>query len=347
MKTDKKVIAIDLMGGDFSPVSVVDGLCAAETENLHFILCGNFQKVEHLLHKLEEAKISFEFKHSDAVVTSEMSVIQGIRMGKNSSMGMAIDCVSDGSADAVISCGNTGAYMAMSKIAIKMITGIDRPAIASVLPGLNNPTVMLDLGANVESTVRNYIEFAVMGNVLACALLKTQNPKVAILNVGSEDIKGHNLVRDASKILREFLKNYVGFVEGNDITTGNVDVIVTDGFTGNIALKTAEGVASFVSKKIKEAIGSTLIGKIGGFFAGPSIKKGFKMLDPRYYNGAILVGLNGVVVKGHGNSDAFGFARAVSFTELILQNNTLHTIKSQLEASKSWLEFGVSQEMWK
>jgi glycerol-3-phosphate acyltransferase PlsX len=278
--------------------------------------------------------MSYEIRHTDVVVTSDMDVLSSLRFGKKSSMGMAIQAVQSGEANAVVSSGNTGLYMALAKVILKMIEGIDRPAIASIIPGKNGKMVCLDLGANSECTIKNLVDFAVMGEALARSVFDKNDIRLALLNIGTEESKGSRLIKKTSEILKKLFSDYVGFVEGDDLSKGNVDVIVTDGFTGNVALKTIEGTAKYIISEMKDAFSNSILSKAGALLAASSINSFKKKLDPRLYNGAILLGLNGVVVKSHGNSDEVGFANSVRFTIDILKNNIFDRIQGQLEKSK-------------
>jgi glycerol-3-phosphate acyltransferase PlsX len=333
MLAKKKVIALDGMGGDCAPKAVLDGLAKASASDFRFLIFGDSKILEKHVSSLPN-DISYEIRHTDVVVTSEMGVTSSLRFGKESSMGLAIRAVQEGEADAVVSSGNTGLYMALAKIILKTLDGIDRPAIASIIPGKKGKTVCLDLGANAECDVKNLVDFAIMGEALARALLYKKDIRIALLNIGTEETKGSRLVKKTAEILRKLFENYVGFVEGNDFGKGEVDVIVTDGFTGNVALKTIEGTAKFIVSEMKDALSSSLLSQIGAALASSSLHALKKKLDPRRYNGAILVGLNGVVVKSHGNSDEVGFANAIKFTADILNNNIFDRIQEQLERSK-------------
>jgi glycerol-3-phosphate acyltransferase PlsX len=341
MSADQITIAVDGMGGDNAPEAVFDGLSDFCSSKFHFLVFGNAKILEK--RELPEG-LSCEIRHADAVVTSDMSITSSLRLGKESSMGMAIKAVQSGEAAAVVSSGNTGLYMALAKIILKTIDGIDRPAIATVIPGKNGKTVCLDLGANSECDVKNLVDFAIMGEALARSIFNKEDVKLALLNIGTEESKGSRLVKKTSEILKKLFDNYVGFVEGDDFGKGNVDVIVTDGFTGNVALKTIEGTAKFIVSELKDSLGASLLSKIGALLAMSSINSLKKKLDPRLYNGAILLGLNGVVVKSHGNSDGVGFANAVRFTIDILRNNIFDRIQEKLERSKIHCASGYCEE---
>ncbi|MDR2068154.1 MAG: phosphate acyltransferase PlsX [Holosporaceae bacterium] len=330
---NSKVIAIDGMGGDSAPEAVLSGLAEFAVSGFHFIIFGNKKIIDKHAHLLGD-NVSYEIRHADVMVTPDMGVTSALRTGKNSSMGMAIQAVKSGEAAAVVSSGNTGLYMALAKIILKTIPGIDRPAIASTIPSKHGSIICLDLGANAECEVKNLVDFAIMGEALAISVLNRKDIKLALLNIGSEDVKGNRLVKKTSEILKKLFENYVGFVEGDYIFAGNSDVIVTDGFTGNVSLKTMEGTANYVVSELKNALSSTLISKIGALLAMPALNSLKKKVDPRLYNGAILLGLNGIVVKSHGGADAIGFSNAVKFTANILRNNIFDRIGEQLEKSK-------------
>ncbi|MDR0677285.1 MAG: phosphate acyltransferase PlsX [Holosporaceae bacterium] len=328
-----KTIAIDGMGGDNAPGAVFKGLSQFHQFGFHSIIFGDSEILkEHV--KLLPRGFSYEMRHADVIIRPDMDVISGLRFGKNSSMGLAIRAVESGEADAVVSSGNTGLYMALAKIILKTISGIDRPAIASVLPGADGQTVCLDLGANSECSVKNLVDFAIMGEALGKIIFQKKDVKLALLNIGTEDTKGSRLIKKTAEVLKKFFDNYVGFVEGTDICKGNIDVIVTDGFTGNVALKTIEGTAKFITSELKKSFSHSFISKLCAIFAMLLLKDFKKKMDPRRYNGAILLGLNGIVVKSHGNSDGIGFANAIRFTIDILRENIFDRIRDQLGKSE-------------
>ncbi|MDR1551524.1 MAG: phosphate acyltransferase PlsX [Holosporaceae bacterium] len=329
----KQTIAIDGMGGDNAPSAVFKGLSRLDRCGYHFLIFGN-QKILVKHSYLLSENVSHEIRHADDVVDAGMDVLSSLRSWKSSSMGMAIQAVQSGEASAVVSSGNTGVFMALAKVILKTIEGIDRPAIASVIPGKNGRMVCLDLGANAECTEKNLVDFAIIGEVVAKAIFDKPNVKLALLNIGSEKGKGSRLVKKTSEILEKLFDNYVGFVEGDDFGRGDVDVIVTDGFTGNVALKAIEGTAKYISSELKEALSSSFLAQFGAMLAISAIDSLKRKFDPRLYNGAILAGLNGVVVKSHGNSDEIGFANAVKFTIDILRNDIFSCIRGQLDRSK-------------
>ena len=255
-----------------------------------------------------------------------------VRKGKNSSMGMAIQLVKSGKADAIVSAGNTGALMAMSKLILRPMDGITRPAIAAYFPTIVGESCMLDLGANIECDPKNLIDFALMGSAFSRIILKSSNPSVGLLNVGEESQKGNSIIQDAAALLNnlENKVNYYGFVEGNDIAEGNVDVIITDGFSGNIALKTAEGTAKLVTFLLERSFKSSIFSKIGYLLSKNGLKKMKDRVDPRKYNGAVLLGLNGIVVKSHGNTDPIGFSNAVKVGYEMVSGNFIEDLKRNI-----------------
>jgi len=309
------VIALDAMGGTGAPRSVVEA--AAKTclryDDAAFILYGDEAKLIPLLNKFSVLKPRCTIVHTEDTVLDDDKPSVALRQGKTSSMRLAIDAVKEGKATAVVSAGNTGALMAIAKIVLRTLDGIDRPAIVTPIPTMIGKTVMLDLGANVECSANNLFQFALMGNAFAKVVLGHNNPTIGLLNVGSEESKGNDTVKAAAVLLKEtkLPLNFTGYVEGSDIAEGTVDVVVTDGFTGNIALKTAEGTAKTCRNFLRQAFTDSLLARIGYLLVSRSLKKAFNKLDGRLYNGAMLVGLNGIVVKSHGGTDAIGFANAI------------------------------------
>ncbi|WP_160121071.1 phosphate acyltransferase PlsX [Rhodovarius lipocyclicus] len=306
-------LAIDAMGGDDAPDMVLAGLeLAAERHpGAKFLLIGDTEKLRPLLERHPRARAACILRHTTESIPGEMKPTLALRM-RGASMRMAIDAVAAGEVAGVVSAGNTGALMALAKIVLKTLPEIDRPALAAVAPSARGDVVMLDLGANVQCDSRNLVEFAIMGDAFARAVLGLPSPSLGLLNVGSEELKGDDRVRQAADVLRGHPGlNFQGFVEGHDITRGTVDVVVTDGFTGNIALKTGEGALKLMRDLLKQVFTSSLLARIGYLLARPALDRLREWMDPRRYNGAILLGLNGVVVKSHGGTDAMGFAHAV------------------------------------
>jgi glycerol-3-phosphate acyltransferase PlsX len=308
-------VSIDAMGGDSGPGIVVAALVRSVLRHpqVRFILVGDEAQLKPLFAKRAKLLERVTIRHAPERVRMEEKPSLALRRGRNTSMWHAIEAVKNKEAEVVISAGNTGALMAMSMFHLGVIDGISRPAIASIWPTKRGQSVVLDVGANVESDAEQLVDFAVMGGAFARALLQLERPTVGLLNVGSEDAKGHDAVKAAAHILRNVTlpMEYAGFVEGDDIAEGTVDVIVTDGFTGNVALKTAEGTAKLVITFLRSALRRSLLGRIGAVFAGGALAALRRKLDPRASNGGIFLGLNGIVVKSHGGTDALGFASAL------------------------------------
>jgi len=319
------------MGGDNAPDMVVDGIetAAGRNPDLRFLLFGDEARLHATLDRHPAAKAAAEVRHAPDVVGSGDKAGVALRSGRQSSMRLAINAVADGEAAAIVSAGNTGALMAMAKFVLKTLPGIDRPAIATYFPTMRNASVMLDLGANVECDADNLVQFAVMGEVFARNVLGREHPSVGILNVGAEDLKGNRAVRDAAEELQnsDLPISFHGFVEGDDIAKGTVDVIVTDGFTGNIALKTAEGMSHLFGHYLRESLTSSFFGRLGALIAKPALLRFKTKFDPRLYNGAMFVGLGGICVKSHGGTDGIGFANAIGVAVNLVRNNFNEGIK--------------------
>jgi phosphate acyltransferase len=328
------IIALDAMGGDHAPAMVLRGadIALERHPGVRFLLFGNEGQIAPLLSKLPRLAAAASVHHTDEAVLDDAKPSQALRTGRRSSMRLAIDAVADGRADGVVSAGNTGALMAMAKVVLKTLPGIDRPAIATLFPTRRGETVMLDLGANVECDAENLVQFALMGDVFARAVLGLAQPSVGLLNVGSEELKGNDAVRAASARLRGGMTpiRYHGFVEGDDIAAGTVDVVVTDGFTGNVTLKAIEGVAKLFGESLRASFQHSLSARIGYLFACGALKKLAARLDPRRYNGAMFLGLAGIAVKSHGSTDAFGFANAIGVAIDLKVNGFLQKIGDEL-----------------
>lgn len=312
------VISLDAMGGDHGPSVVVGAVAEYRrkhgAEGVQFLLHGDSAQIEAEFKSRAEVRPVCEVRHTEKVVAMDEKAGQALRRGKGTSLWNAVESVKSGEAQGAVSAGNTGALMAVSKLLLRMAApGLDRPAIVASWPTLRGVTAVLDVGANVTSDAEQLIEFAIMGEAFHRAVHGVARPTVGLLNVGSEDVKGHEEVREAARILREggFDLDYFGFVEGDDIAKGTVDVVVTDGFTGNVALKTAEGTARFVSTLMREALTSGLQARLGALIAMPALRRMQARIDPGAVNGGPLLGLNGVVVKSHGGADARGFANAI------------------------------------
>lgn len=332
------VVAIDAMGGDNAPDAIIRGAAMARERHpgWRFLFFGPKAKLEPLIAKQKRRRLAeyCDIVDIDDVVAPDAKASVALRQGRGSTMRKAIDAVAEGRAACAVSAGNTGALLAMSKFALKTMPGVARPAIASLFPTQRGDSAMLDLGANIQVDARNLEEFAIMGAVFARLLIGLERPTVGLLNVGSEEQKGHEELREAHAMLSnaEHLPfDYQGFIEGDGIAAGAVDVVVTDGFTGNVALKTAEGTSRLVSEFIRQAFRHSLMAKLGYVFAGRAMAKLRARLDPRRYNGAMFLGLNGVVVKSHGGADAVGFAHALGVAIDLVSRGLAEKIGSELE----------------
>ncbi|HEV7352440.1 MAG TPA: phosphate acyltransferase PlsX [Brevundimonas sp.] len=316
--TSPITLSLDAMGGDHGPTVVIPGLAdyleRSGDRSVRFLLHGDAAAIEAELKRHPAVAAVAEIRQAEKVIGMDEKPAQAMRRGKGSSLWNAVESLRAGEAQAAVSAGNTGALMAISKLILRMSApGLERPAIVASWPTLRGVTAVLDVGANIESDAEQLVEFAIMGEAFHQAVHGVERPSIGLLNVGSEDIKGHEEVREAARVLREggLDLNYHGFVEGDDIARGTVDVVVTDGFTGNIALKTAEGVARFISTLMREALTSDLQAKLGALIAMPALKRMSRRIDPSAINGGPLLGLNGIVVKSHGGADARGFSNAV------------------------------------
>lgn len=330
-----KPIALDAMGGDAAPSCVLLGadMALKRHPGLKFTLFGHKDKIQPFLNDRPELAAASSVVHTDSFIASDEKPSQAIRQGKDSSMRLAIDSVKDGKCSAVVSAGNTGALMAMSKIVYKTLPGINRPAIAALFPTMKGDCVMLDLGANVECSARDLFQFAVMGDAFAKAVLGKTKPAIALLNIGSEEMKGHEEIKEASMMLKDSGLNidYKGFVEGHEVPNGEIDVVVADGFTGNIALKTAEGTARLISTYIKDAFKASLLSKLGALLSKGALNIVKDRLDDRKRNGAMFLGLNGITVKSHGSADAYSFCNAITVALELASHNINEKILSELQ----------------
>ncbi len=328
-------LSLDGMGGDDAPDIVLDGIALARKRHpdVRYLLFGDEAVLTPLLEKrYKTLRDIVTLCHAPDVVTNNDKPSVALRTGRNSSMAQAIRAVKDQRADGVVSAGNTGALMAMAKIALRTLPGIDRPAIAALMPTQRGESVVLDLGANTECNANNLVEFALMGTLFARSLLDLDNPTVGLLNIGEEEQKGRNEVKEAAAILRDTggVVNFAGFVEGDDIGIGTVDVVVTDGFTGNVALKTMEGTAKVMSRFLKEAFKSSFLAQVGYLLARPAMNRVRHRTDPRRYNGAMFLGLNGIVVKSHGGTDGLGFANAIGVAVDMVRHGFNERINTEL-----------------
>lgn len=331
------ILALDAMGGDHAPSAVVRGanLALRRHPQTEFLFFGREPQLRPMIDRLRKLRGASQIIHTDDVVKGDDKPSIALRSGRQSSMRLAINAVRDGHASAVISGGNTGALMAMAKFALKTLPGVDRPAISSFFPTLRGETVMLDLGANVACDARNLVQFAVMGSCFARSVLGIPHQSCALLNVGSEEMKGGEVLQEAAALLRslELPGEFVGFVEGDDIAKGTVDVVVTDGFTGNVALKTAEGTATLYTEFLRRTFRSSLLAGLGYLLARPALRKLRKRVDPRHYNGAVFLGLNGIAVKSHGGTDALGFAHAIGVAVDLARHGFLEAMSREVEAA--------------
>ena len=340
--TKTMTIALDAMGGDVGPAVVVAGaaLAAERHPGCRFLLFGDEPKTRAELSKYARLAKVAEIRHTEVSVAMDDKPSQALRRGRGkSSMWLAVDAVRHKEADAAVSAGNTGALMAMSRFILRTLEGIERPAIAAIWPTLRGESVVLDMGATVGADARQLLEFAVMGEAMARCLFGLEQPRVGLLNVGVEEIKGNEAVKEAGRLLREMPLpiHFHGNVEGDDISKGTVDVVVTEGFTGNVALKTAEGTAKQISTFLKASLSSTLMSKLGAFLAQGAFRAFKERLDPRKHNGGVFVGLTGVVVKSHGGTDALGFATAIDMAIEMVKNGLVKKIAEDVAQVHSLL----------
>ena len=327
-------IAVDAMGGDNSPKKIIDGIILNHQSNktIYYKIFGDKNKIS----KLIEGKVDnqfYEINHTDNVVKSADSPLEGAKRGKDTSMWLAIDSVKNKEADIVVSAGNTGALLVISKLNLKMIENIDKPALSALWPNKKGMSVVLDLGANIECSSKNLLDFSIMGSSLYTSLYPNNKPNVGLLNIGSEELKGNETIKETYQILNEKKSDnydFAGYIEGNHLMDGVVNVIVSDGFTGNVALKTAEGTANFITEELKKAMTGSLIGKISSLLNFSSLKKFKKRLDPRLYNGAIFIGLDSPVVKSHGGTDYIGFSNSLEVCHRIIKGNLIEKIKQNI-----------------
>ena len=325
-------LAVDAMGGDHGPKITVPASINALTryDQLHIILVGDKELIKKELQKNKYTNTRLSIQHTTEVVEMDESPQSALKNKKDSSMRVAINLIKEEKAQACVSAGNTGALMATARYVLKMLPGIDRPAIASSLPSQKGTTYMLDLGANTDCTAEHLLQFAVMGAMLVSSVTGNPNPSVGLLNIGSEDIKGNEIVKEASELLRRSHLNFYGNVEGNDIFKGTTDVVVCDGFVGNVALKTAEGIAQLMGRFLTQEFKRNWITKVMAFVSLLVLNRFKKRLDPRRYNGASFLGLRGIVVKSHGSADSYSFFFAIQTAIEESKNNVLEKIQKQL-----------------
>lgn len=329
-------LSIDAMGGDFGPqVTVPASLaCLRKNPTLKLIMVGDQVVLHELLSQaLVEFKDRISIQHASQIVEMDEPPQKALKNKKDSSMRIAINLVKDGQADACVSAGNTGALMATARFVLKMIPGIERPAIISTLPSTFGHTHVLDLGANVDSSAEHLYQFAVMGEEVVKAVENIERPRVGLLNIGEEDMKGNEQVKAAAKLLENSGLNYIGYVEGNSINAGHVkvDLIVTDGFVGNVALKSIEGAAKMIAVKLKETFSRNLLTKLVGLVAYPVLNLFKDTIDPRLYNGASFIGLRGLVIKSHGGADALAFETAIHLAEVEVEKDVIRKISEKLQ----------------
>ena len=327
-------IAVDAMGGDGSPKKVVDGIIHhfKDNKNSFYQIFGDKDKIfPHINSNLLNS--SFEIIHTKDIVKGTDSPLEGAKRGKNTSMWLAIQSVKEKKSDVVISAGNTGALLVISKLNLKMIENIDKPALSALWPNKKGMSVVLDLGANIECSPKNLIDFSIMGSSLFKSLYPEDNAKVALLNIGSEELKGNEVIKETYQQLNirdnhDF--EFKGYIEGNQLMNGDVNVIVADGFTGNVALKTAEGTANFITGELKKTMTGNLIGKISSLLNISSLKKFKAKFDPRLYNGAIFIGLDSPVIKSHGGTDYIGFSNSLSVCSRVVSGNLIEKIRNNI-----------------
>ena len=327
-------IAVDAMGGDSSPKKIIDGIAHHfdKNRNSFYQIFGDKNQISKFIPRSLNNDC-YEIIHTNEVVKDDDTPLGAAKRGKNTSMWLAVESVKDKKADIVISAGNTGALLVIAKLNLKMIENIDKPALAGLWPNKNGTNVVLDLGASIDCSEKNLVDFGIMGSALFKALFPNEESKVAILNIGSEEIKGHEILKKAYEILNSnnnFNLKFNGYIEGNEIMDGISNVIITDGFTGNVALKTAEGTANFIINELKKTMSNSLVGKLSALLNMNNLKKFKKRLDPRLYNGAIFIGLDSPVVKSHGGTDYIGFSNSLSVCDKVIRGNLIEKIKQNI-----------------
>jgi phosphate acyltransferase len=327
-------IAVDAMGGDGSPKKVIDGLIHNHKKNKenYFKIFGNQNEINKCL-KGEIDKNFYDIIDTNNLVKSTDSPLEAAKRGKDTSMWLSIESVKKKESDIVISAGNTGALLVIAKLNLKMIENIDKPALSALWPNKKGMSVVLDLGANIECSSKNLVDFSIMGASLYKSLYPAESPNVALLNIGSEELKGNEIIKETFQFLNEKKTNnfnFSGYIEGNQLMNGEVNVIVSDGFTGNVALKTAEGTANFIIEELKKVLGGSILGKISSLLNISNLNKFKKRLDPRLYNGAIFIGLDTPVVKSHGGTDFIGFSNSLDVCNRIIKGNLIDKIKDNI-----------------
>ena len=327
-------IAVDAMGGDSSPKKIIDGIAHHfdKNRNSFYQIFGDKNEINKFIPR-SFSNDCYEIIHTNEVVKDDDTPLGAAKRGKNTSMWLAVESVKVKKADIVISAGNTGALLVIAKLNLKMIENIDKPALAGLWPNKNGTNIVLDLGASIDCSEKNLVDFGIMGSALFKALFPNEESKVAILNIGSEEIKGHEILKKAYEILNSnnnFNLKFNGYIEGNEIMDGISNVIITDGFTGNVALKTAEGTANFITNELKKTMTNSFLGKLSTLLNMNNLKKFKKRLDPRLYNGAIFIGLDSPVVKSHGGTDYIGFSNSLSVCDKVIRGNLIEKIKQNI-----------------
>ena len=328
-------IAVDAMGGDGSPKKVVDGIIHHHKSNkdIFYKIFGDKSKIISCINNKIDQNF-FEIFHTENKVESTDSPLEAAKKGKKTSMWLAIESVKKKESDIVISAGNTGALLVISKLNLKMIENIDKPALSALWPNKEGMSVVLDLGANIECSSKNLVDFSIMGASLYKSLYPKDKANVALLNIGSEELKGNETIKETFQLMNKIKSNdfnFSGYIEGNELMNGKVNVIVSDGFTGNVALKTAEGTANFIISELKKAMSGSILSKISSLLNITNLKKFKKRLDPRLYNGAIFIGLDSPVVKSHGGTDYIGFSNSLDVCSRIVKGNLIDKIKNNLK----------------
>ena len=327
-------IAVDAMGGDNSPKKIIEGIIHNHKKNkdIFFKIFGEKNKIEEIIDK-KINKNFYEIIHTENFVLSSDSPLEAAKKGKDTSMWLAIESVKKKNADIVISAGNTGALLVIAKLNLNMIQNIDKPALSALWPNKNGMSVVLDLGANIDCSSKNLFDFSIMGASLYTSLYPNEKPNIGLLNIGSEELKGNETIKETFQILNEKKSNnynFAGYIEGNQIMDGDINVIISDGFTGNIALKTAEGTANFIVRELKKTMTNSILGKFSAFLNFSNLNKFKKRLDPRLYNGAIFLGLDSPVVKSHGGTDFIGFSNSLDVCNKIVKGNLIEKIKRNI-----------------
>ena len=327
-------IAVDAMGGDSAPKKIIDGIAHHfdKNRNSFYQIFGDKNQINKFIPR-SLSNDCYEIIHTNEVVKDDDTPLGAAKRGKNTSMWLAVESVKVKKADIVISAGNTGALLVIAKLNLKMIENIDKPALAGLWPNKNGTNIVLDLGASIDCSEKNLVDFSIMGSALFKALFPNEESKVAILNIGSEEIKGHEILKKAYEILNSnnnFNLKFNGYIEGNEIMDGISNVIITDGFTGNVALKTAEGTANFITNELKKTMTNSFVGKLSTLLNMNNLNKFKKRLDPRLYNGAIFIGLDSPVVKSHGGTDYIGFSNSLSVCDRVIRNNLIEKIKQNI-----------------